>query len=280
MGPWWRAAAGSVNAGILLLAVPAAAGSIAISVSTSAAMRNSGLAVAARVANSGSESAESVHVTLSFAGHVRSGRVHRRLPPGGSFAEELAVPASVPPGRWPYEVRVDYADPHHYAFQALQVGLVSTGGVPPPSIRLDSVGAGAVARSGVVRVRVVNTGKGARRVAATVVVPRELGPPQRARWVTLAGGEKKTLEISISNRGALPGSRYPVFAVLEYDEGGLHQAVIGRAIVAVVAPQAFLVRWRHQLWAGAAGLVAIWAALGAGWLVRRCSSTRGQCPPA
>jgi len=83
----------------------------------------------------------------------------------------------------------------------------------------------------------------------------------------LAAWEERTVSVPIVNRTALPGSRYPVFALVQYDDEGVHQAVAGQGMVSIEAPHSFFERWR--LWFGiAAGvLVAAWLGVLLMWAI-------------
>ena len=62
----------------------------------------------------------------------------------------------------------------------------------------------------------------------------------------------------IVNRTALVGSRYPLFAQVQYDEDGVHQTAAGQGMVEIEAAQSFFEKWRLWLEIVAGVLVAAW----------------------
>jgi hypothetical protein len=60
--------------------------------------------------------------------------------------------------------------------------------------------------------------------------------------VKLAAWSEEIVHFEITNRTALAGSRYPVFAAVEYDEPGTHHTVVGQNTVEIRTPRAALPR--------------------------------------
>ena len=79
--------------------------------------------------------------------------------------------------------------------------------------------------------------------------------------VKLAAWEERTVSVPFVNRTALVGSRYPVFAELQYDEDGVHQAVAGQGMVAIEAAHSFFEVRRTWFWIAAGVLVALWVGI-------------------
>jgi len=61
-----------------------------------------------------------------------------------------------------------------------------------------------------------------------------------------------------------------VFVTVEYEDEGVHQAVIGQGIIEIRGNQSFFETWRVAFWIGAAVFVMIWLAI----LVWRLSAPR------
>jgi hypothetical protein len=76
--------------------------------------------------------------------------------------------------------------------------------------------------------------------------------------VHLAGWAETTASGTIVNRTALAGSKYPVFVVVEYDDEGVHQTVIGQSIVEIVPPRNVWETYQTPLIAAVVVLVALW----------------------
>ena len=63
------------------------------------------------------------------------------------------------------------------------------------------------------------------------------------------------------NRAALPGSRYPVFLSIEYDDGPIHQTVVAHSTVEILAREDRPSRRGLSLWLGAGVLGLLFVAL-------------------
>jgi hypothetical protein len=134
---------------------------------------------------------------------------------------------------------------------------------------------GPITDSGAVRIRIKNLAGVERRATVDLLVPDGLEATRRAQEVTLGPWAELATSAPVVNRTALPGSRYPVFATVEYDEGGTHQAIVRHAIVEVVAPRPFFQAWRSPLWSAAGALVLLWLA----FLARSLRARRGAARP-
>lgn len=242
-------------------AVRADAKTISITIKQRAELRGESLVVNVTVGNTGDESAKAVAVNLRFGDkHVR-GKLRDDLPPNGTFEEELSVPTgALGQGRWPYAIAVDYADANLYPFQALLVTTTAVGSPPPAKLAVNEITASAIAESGPLRVHLKNLSDTARDLSYRVIVPEGLEASDGSGAVPLEGWGETTETITVVNRTALAGSRYPVFVVLEYDDGGLHQSIVSQGVVEIVPPRNFWEQNQTFLFAGAGVLVAVWLA--------------------
>ena len=258
---------------VLCLASPAAAGSISISIQPVIELREGALSARVKVSNVGDEAAQSVAAVLVFGEHKARGDIHPTLAPKESMDAALSLPVGdLGTGRWPYQVAVDYTDANQYPFQAIHVGLVTVGSPPPAKGAVSELKADALANAGPLRIRLKNLGCVVRQTAGTVATPEGIEATTPAVDVKLAAWEERTVSVPIVNRTALAGSRYPVFAQVQYDDEGVHQAVAGQGMVSIEAPHSFFEKWR--LWFGiAAGvLVAAWLGVLLVWSM----SSRGR----
>jgi hypothetical protein len=252
--------------GVLLL-VPglAAAGSISISISPTVDLRDGNLTASVQVANSGDEAAHAVTPALRFRDQNARATPREALAPKDSMTSQLALPVGdLGNGRWPYRVAVDYADGNAYPFQALHVGMVTNGTAPPAKVSVVGVDAEPVAGTGRLDVRLKNLAADPRDLTVGVVLPEGVEASDPARGVSLAAWGEAKLSMSLVNRTALAGSRYPIFITVEYDDGGVHQTALGHGMIEVTNPRSFFQANRTLLWIGAAVLVTGWVVL-LGW---------------
>src|SRR5438094_5804733 len=167
---------------------------------------------------------------------------------------------------------IDYTDANQYPFQAIHVGLVTVGSPPPAKVAVAELKANPLSSSGTLRIRVKNLAGVVRQASVSVVAPEGIEVTAPAQDAKLAAWEERTVSVPIVNRTALVGSRYPVFAEVQYDEDGVHQAVIGQGMVAIEAAHSFFEVRRTWFWIAAGVLVALWL----GFLVWRGACGGGR----
>jgi len=251
----------------LASAAPAAAKSISISIAPRIELRDGGLVAQVRVSNSGDDIAQSVTPVLRFGDQQVRAEARPELGPNQSMEATLSLPVgALGPGRWAYQVAVDYTDANQYPFQALHAGLLTVGNPPPAKAAVSQVTADPVAKSGTVRVKVKNLADVTRAAILTVLAPEGVEVTTPVQQLTLGGWEEKSLSARLTNRTALAGSRYPIFVTLHYDDDGVRQTAVAQGLVEIRASQSFFQERQTALLVGAAVLVAGWLGVLAWWL--------------
>jgi hypothetical protein len=246
----------------LCLPSVAAAKTISITIGQKAELRGDTLAVSATIGNTGDEAAKAVAVSLHFGDKAVRGKARDELPPSGSYEEELALAVGqLGEGRWPYEIRVDYADANLYPFQALLAYAFVVGNPPPAKITVAKFTAEPIGESGPLAITVKNLAAAEREARWRVMVPDGVEATPATGTVHLAGWGETTASIDLVNHTALAGSRYPIFVAIEYDDGAVHQGIVSQGMIEIVAPRSFWERNRLALFVGAGILVALWLAL-------------------
>lgn len=242
-----------------LFAVQATAGTISMNISQNAELRDGSLVVTVNVSNSGDEAALNVTPVLRFRESEIRGKGQPTLEPKGAFEEELRLPAGdLGPGRWPYRLAVDYTDGNQYPFQALQSQIVVLGNPPPAKVAVPAVTAEPIAGTGDLTVTLKNLTDAEQKATVSVLVPDGLEAEAKSMDAVLPAWAEEQMDVGITNRAALAGSRYPVFVAVEYDDAGTHQTVVARGMVEIVGSDSFLDRNARYLWMAAIGLVVLW----------------------
>jgi hypothetical protein len=239
---------------------PAAAKSISISVTPTLELANGKLVARVKVGNSGDEAARSVTPVLRFRDQEARGTPRPSLAPNETMDATVEVTTGdLTTGRWPYRLAVDYTDANEYPFQALQAGTVLVGNPPPAKIAVPEMKLPAIASTGSLTMKVKNLAGTDRRVTVNVIVPDGLEVVRPIDEFALAAWGEESVSASLVNRTALAGSRYPVFAAVQYeDDPPAHQTVIAQAVVEILAPQSFFNQRRNLLWIVAGVMVAVW----------------------
>lgn len=257
MMKWWSPVA-LVLLGLLV--PPTHAGTISISITSTPEVTNGKLQVKVQVKNSGDEAAQSVMPVLRFRGQEVRGTGRPALEPNGSTEQTLTLPAdNLANGRWPFSVAVDYTDAASWPFQAIHAATITVGSPPPAKVGIEKIAATTLAGSGSIEATVANLSATEHRIMPSVIVPEGLEAKGGLAEVTLAAWEKRPLSIPLVNRTAKEGSRYPVFVVLEYEDGDAHQTLVSSGIVEIEPPPSYD-RQRQFLYVGAGVLVALWIA--------------------
>jgi hypothetical protein len=240
---------------LLAAAATAQAGSISITTTQSARLDGKSLVVTVQVGNTGDEAALAVTPLVRFGDKEVRGKRQESLAPNARFDDTITVDVGeLATGTWPYLVGVDYTDGNQYPFQAVQGGRIAVGNPAPAKIAIASMTAGKLAKSDDAKITVKNLEGVARKTAMRVMVPTGLEADPASSELALEPWEEKTVTVTLTNRTALAGSRYPVFASIEYDADGTHFAVLGQGVVEIIPSETLIDRLGGGLWIGAAAL--------------------------
>jgi hypothetical protein len=219
---------------LLLPAARAAAGQVTLRLQTTTQFDGGALRVALTVTNQGDTEAIGVRPRLRFLEREATAATHASLGPGKSLDALLVVPAPYPgAGRWPYALAIDYVDSNAHPFQAFFAGLVTFGAPPPFGLLLDELEATPLAERGTLRVSLRNPAAAERRASVRVLTSADLDPPPDGRDVAIPAAAAAELTLPLGLRTALAGSRYPAFVLVEYQDGGVHQALIAETALVV-----------------------------------------------
>lgn len=250
----------------LLVAPEAWAGTIAIQISHRAELLEGQLRAELSVTNGGDEAAHGVTATLRFGEAEVRAETQELLPPDEPFETSLSVPAvGLTEGRWPYQISVDYADANLYPFQAFSVGMLAVGSPPLPKLSIAEIPGTTLADESELLVKVKNVSDSPQRLAVAVVTPEAIEAGSIPAGPELAAWEEREIAISLTNRAALPGSRYPLFVTVEYQDGDVHQTVVGQTVVEIRPADALVGERGRYLWIAA----AVFAVLFVGMLAVR-----------
>jgi len=251
-----------------VLASPAAAKSISISITPKLELRGGVLTATVRVGNSGDEAAQSVTPVLRFREQQVRGEGRPALGPKETMEVTLSLQVGeLGTGRWPFRVAVDYTDANQYPFQALHMGLLAVGSPPPAKVAVPEITAAPLSGSGSIRVRVKNLAGVVRQTTVAATGPEGIEVTEPEAQVTLPAWGEETVKAPVVNRTALAGSRYPIFVTVSYEEEGVHHALIGQGMVEIVGAQSFFQSRRTLLWMVAAIVIVAWLGLLAWWAV-------------
>ena len=255
---------------VWLAASQAWAGTIAIQVSHRAELIEGELRAAVSLSNEGDEAALAVTPVLRFRGAETRGATQAKLPPKEPVEVSLAVPAgALADGHWPYEIVVEYADANLYPFQALSVGMLAVGSPPLAKVAVPPLENTVLAEHAEFPVHVKNLSETERRVTLKVLAPEAIEAKYAREETTLGPWAELEIPVELTNRAALPGSWYPLFLTVEYEDGSVHQTLVAQTGVEVRPAEAWLGTRGRYLWIAAGIFGALFLGLVAFRLVRR-----------
>lgn len=253
-----------------LAASQAWAGTIAIQVSQRAELSEGELRAAVSLSNGGDEAAYAVTPILRFRGAEMRGATQPTLPPKQPLEASLAVPVgALPPGHWPYEIAVEYADANLYPFQALSVGMLAVGSPPLPKVAVPALASPVLADHAELPVHVKNLSETERRVTVQVLAPDAIEEKHAREEALLGPWAELEIPVELTNRAALPGSRYPLFVTVEYEDGPVHQTLVAQTTVEIRPADASLWPRGRYVWIAAGIFGALFLGLVTFWLVKR-----------
>jgi hypothetical protein len=207
----------------------AMAGTISLQIAVETTVKGGNGICTVRVTDLGDEAATALQTALGLEGQRFLSETIESLAPGATAQQEIRFPLEgLPLGVHYGIVEVSYADLNGYPFTALAYARIVHGGERSSTVlvamsdsELSEVGARLA-------VRVRNLGSSPVTVGLQLALPRELVTEERTRTFELAGeGEHEALFI-VKNFSALVGSRYPVFAVVDYESDELHFSSLAR----------------------------------------------------
>jgi hypothetical protein len=132
---------------------------------------------------------------------------------------------------------VDYTDGAQYPFQALLVSTLDVGRPPPARVAVSKFEAQTIYRDGELEVSLKSLSGDERTVGLRVHVPEGLEVTNPTAEVVLAASEEKTVSFPLTNRAGIEGSSYPVYVVVEYEDGTAHQATVANSMVRISASE-------------------------------------------
>ncbi len=238
---------------VSFLLAPASSEASRISLEVSQEIQESSGQVRAhlRVLNKGDEAAHDLQIKLEAIGKETSSATLKKLEPSGAWEQDIpfldpASRASLPSGRYPVVVSIFYSDANGHPFSALSVSLFDTDEGAPNDLS-GTLKVWPVADRGSFKLDLHNMGKAPVDATVRLLFPREVSLDREVETITINDKSSTTLKGSIKNLSAVPGSSYPVCAVIEYDKDGRHFASTVGATMEVNEAKGLVRSWRIAL---------------------------------
>jgi hypothetical protein len=224
----------------LLFTFPARASFISLNTTLTSHYEHGRLLAKVSVLNKGDEPAYNVRAEFKAGGQALLAKKSLSLPIGGTYQAEQAVPLSLAlPGTYPLTLIMHYTDANQYPFSALTLQtFIYRQEAPAPIVgRVNST---AFDKEGNLSFKLKNSGERPITTKTTLIVPAELSVKESQRALVIEPGSEQGSGFSVQNFSALSGSTYQVFAVTEFDDGGLHHTAIAPGIIKISTEHNFL----------------------------------------
>jgi|CXWL01.1.fsa_nt_gi hypothetical protein len=194
------------------------------------------ITVSVAATNTGDEAAHVLVPEVRLQSTVRRGGAVTNLEVGREYTWQLVLPAPSSPGTFPLVVRLAYDDGHGRPSAAHLVRLVSTAGVMGAPVE-GTLAVEPTSTHGTATLTLVNP---TLLPVAGRVVPILPGgfttePESLPAQIPAQGRTQATF--IVENGGALPGSTFPLYALFEYAQRGIHQTVLAETSLRVVPPR-------------------------------------------
>jgi len=202
------------------------AGTISMEVTCAVAETN----LVVSVVNGGDEPAQNVVTEVSFLGDLHHAPSRETLDPGEALEVSFALEDRDLTGTYPAVVTVFFEDLNAYPFSSVTVHPAAFGKAHVPRI-FGTLEGGRLRRKRNLTLSVRSQSTHEIAVDCRVVVAREMLAEQPEQAILLPADGVRKLEIRLENFSVLPGSTYPVYVLLEYDEAGEHFCAIASSSV-------------------------------------------------
>jgi len=226
--------------GLVILHTAAYASYISLNTALSSQVQGKNLKVMISSTNKGDESAYNVRAEIKVAGQGLLAEKRPELPVNTAYQAQFNVPLTHQlPGNYPLILILHYTDANQYPFSALSVQTYAFGREAPSPI-FGQAKATAFAKEGELRFTLKNLGESEVRAKTYLVAPQELSVGQEKVELVLSPKSEGSASFKLKNFSALNGSTYQLFAVTEYESGGLHYTSVAPGTVKITAEESLL----------------------------------------
>ena len=238
------------------------AGTIGITTSVSTTVTSNALHVTVSVTNTGDEQAYSLQAKIMALGQEADTRKAPDFTPGKPivFRETFLIDA-VMPGTYPVIVTVFCTDANQYPFSALATHVFSHGADAGTVDLVGQMEAITLSKKGKLELDLKNMSKSDIDATIRLVAPRELTVKNDEVKMLVPGRSDRRIRFDLENFSARPDSSYPLVAIIEYDEDGVHQTTTAHVTVSTTQVKRALGMNYSVLAIVLVGLVAVFIAL-------------------
>jgi hypothetical protein len=242
---------------MMLTTGPAHANSITLDVDASSRYSKGSVRLKMVTINKGTEAADDIRVEV-FLGdvHVESDTLARLdINEDHEWFLELGAPPQ-PPGIHTIVIRIHYTDTFGHPVSGLHTTQVFTGDVSPGEAFEADLEWTEMKESGSVTLSLSSQGDVAQEIACRLVLPVELQCAEPSISLSLAPRGQASHAFSLRNTTALRGSRYRIYAIMDFVKDGRHHSIQKPALL-TIQPHKSMTRRAQSSWIAIALLLLI-----------------------
>ncbi|MBI4549438.1 MAG: hypothetical protein HY714_00730 [Candidatus Omnitrophica bacterium] len=209
------------------------AGTIALETESTATPKESGLDVSIKITNKGDESAYDVTHQLLLPGTSSFLPSAGEIAPGKALEVQHSIsPQHRLPGSYSLALLTHYTDAGRYPFSALSP-IFYHFGESRPALIVSKLGDRTVSGRGVLKLGLKSLSQKTLDLRCRLYLPKEILCPAPEKEHRLAPGGTAFLTFPVQNLGGLKGSRYAVFALINYEQDGFHHSDMASAFLTI-----------------------------------------------
>jgi len=218
---------------IILSAHSVSAGYIRLDTEVTSVVEKEELKVSITLTNRGNEPAYNLQGEIDTGDNPRPITKKAELAVGESYRVVSLLDLNPEkPGSYPLIVTLSYRDGNGHPFSSLTCTTFAYKNDPLPLL-FGQIEAITFSRKAVLTLRLNNLDERELKTSTRLVVPRDITAEGEAQECHLPPRGKSSLLFHVNNFNALPGSRYPIFCVTEFEKGARHHTEISRGSISI-----------------------------------------------
>ena len=245
----------------LALAASRARADLGMTLSTEASVGD-GVRVSVTATNSGDEPAHALVPEVRLQSTVLRGDAVTNLDVGRSTTWNLALPAPTGPGTFALVIRLTYADGRGHPGAADLARVIGTPGTMAAPVTA-GLGIEPTAAHGTATLTLTNPTLAPVAGRVVPVLPARFTTEPESIPAQVPAQGSTVVTFIVENTSVPPGSTFPLYALFEYEQRGIHYTVLGETTLQIVAAQA--AGTVSPLLVGAAALAVALGLLGVAW---------------
>ncbi len=202
-------------------------------------INNNSTKIKVNLNQTGDEAAYNIEIEPIVSDEFNANKTIRKdiLNPGESLNEIINLSKNKPiyTGEYPFAVLIKYQDANGYPFSTVSYHSIKYkeettsdifGEIEEYSLNEDETGS--------ISINVRNYDVKNHNIKITLYLPREIKSEKKQKILPVEGFEEKIVNFEVESFGALKGSKYPIFASLEYEDERYHYNYFAKGTIEII----------------------------------------------